>query len=120
MTPTNMTAAELEAWMDMARTGKLFYALAAESPQAYEAELALAVARRSPDRTSAAARPRKPRVAPQPSPEAHAHRWRCEPPSGPLIPAVCRDCGEGRTFPAAPAPNYATVKAGSGPGPATR
>ena len=117
---TNMSPAEVEAWTAMARTGKLARALTAEGAQAYEDELAKAVKRTSPKAASAPARPRKSRAAPKPNPEAHAHRWRLEPPSGPIIPAVCDGCGESRTFPAVPASNYATVKAGNGPRPAAR
>lgn len=121
LTPSNMTPAEVEAWMDMARTGKLARALRpAEEPYSYEAELAKTVERLYPDGTSVPARPRKSRAVPKPSPEAHAHRWLCEPPSGPTIPATCHGCGETRTFPAVPASNYATVKAGNGPRPAAR
>ena len=28
----------------------------------------------------------------------HAHHWRCEPPNGPTVPAICTICGASRAF----------------------
>ena len=127
---TNMNPAELAAWVDLALSGRLRYALATENDRAYRIELARHVARLFPEGAPSPAptvvvAPERPRGHSVPvsrkqeeravltttrSPEAHIHRWRCESPSGPIIPAACKDCGASRTFPAAPVP-LKTVKA---------
>lgn len=132
MNATNMTPAEVAAWEDLALSGRLRYALATENDKAYQIELARHVARLFPGdlpspRPTVVVAPERPRRHPvvvshrkqevravttaTRSPEAHIHRWRCESPSGPIIPASCKDCGASRTFPATPAINSSHVRA---------
>ena len=63
MNATNMTPAEVAAWEDLARTGKLRYALATENEWAYQAELARHAAKLFP--------PAQPVVVAQERPKRH-------------------------------------------------
>lgn len=117
---TNMTEQEVAAWEDLARSGKLRYALATENERAYQVDLARHVARlfRPPQAVVVAQeRPRRhPLVVKYRKreenavaattqardPNAHVHRWRCESPNNGEVAAHCAGCGADRAFPACP------------------
>lgn len=119
MNATNMTPAEVAAWEDLARTGKLRYALATENEWAYQAELARHAAKLFPPAQPVVVAQERPKRRPlvikhrkreenavatttrSRDPNIHVHRWRCESPRGGAVPAICA-CGAAKTFPAYP------------------